>query len=98
MKTPTQNDEQQLAQRAAEWMCDEVLRSGWLDQAHAADEIERRFGASVVYINDSGNTAIARPVLAAFHRLTSDTVVWEKRDKAWRKREPADEEGKRGVD
>jgi hypothetical protein len=33
-------------------------------------------------------------VLAAFENMTSETVVWSKSGKAWRRREPGDPPGR----
>lgn len=82
---------------AAEWMADQV-RTGVLYQDVAAQQIKRRFGEGVTYLNENRNLAIARPVLQEFRRLTSSTAVWEKSSRLWRKRRNTDAPNKRQVD
>lgn len=77
------------AKAAANWMLDELRRSRYLDQDHAAAELERRFGQTAFYTNDAGNLAIRRDVLAEFRALTSD-VVWDREERQWRFREAGD--------
>ena len=38
-----------------------------------------------------GNAAISKDVLAAFRKLTKDTVVWDRSTKPWRKRNAYDQ-------
>ena len=79
-------------------MFQEVKRDGLLYQNDAAYNIEQKFGGNFVYTNDNGNLAISRDVLAVFRKLTEDSVVWERGERLWRKREDYDEKGKRRVD
>ena len=75
----------------AQWMLDELKRQqGWLAQDDAAASIAEKFGESFLHDNDNGNLAISREVLAAFRTLTSETVVWQRSERAWRWREPDD--------
>ena len=78
------------AQDVARWMADQVTRSGVLDQAATAERLGRTYGAAFAIKNRNGTWAIARPVLAAFRRLTAGTVVWEPSILAWRLRTPDD--------
>jgi hypothetical protein len=82
------------AKDVAAWMLEELKRDEYLYQDVAVTEIESRFGASFIYINDSGNQAIAKDVLAEFKKITRDTVVWERGQRLWRKREDYDEAGR----
>lgn len=59
---------------------------GILDQQIAAYGLFDAFGETFTYINENGNLAIASSVLKAFRRLTEDTVVWSRSDRAWRRR------------
>jgi hypothetical protein len=76
----------------------EIYRSRFLDQEHAAATIEQRFGPAFVRVNDSGNLAIARPVLAAFRAMTEREVVWDRADRLWRFRGPGDRPHGRQAD
>lgn len=87
MKTPSRFDE------AAEWLLAEVEKDGVVHQDHAVSELESRFGSDVGYINDAGNPAIAKQVLAAFKAISPD-IVWSRGERCWRKREKGDEPGR----
>jgi hypothetical protein len=78
----------------AQWLLSEVTRQYLLYQEFAVDEIAERFGAEFVYYNDSGNPAIDRRVLRAFRKVSGDTVVWDRWDRAWRKRSSGDAPGR----
>ena len=80
---------------AARWMADQVRRSGVLDQAAAAERLALAYGAPFTLRNRNGTWAIARPVLAAFRKLTAGTVVWEPSILAWRLRTPDDRADRR---
>jgi hypothetical protein len=53
-----------------------------------------RFCETFTYINSNGNVAISKAVLTAFRALTAETVVWERGEKCWRKRERLDAPGR----
>jgi hypothetical protein len=74
----------------ARWMCDELNRTGRLRQAKAAEEIEREFGPSFIYINENGNPAIDKDVLRKFRELTEGYVIWDRSTFEWRHRQPDD--------
>jgi len=78
----------------AQWMLDEIDRAKDLCQDDVVDKIARTFGSEFVYDNDAGNMAISKKVLAAFNKLTKDTVVWERRERFWRRRTPHDAPGR----
>ena len=83
-------------EQIAEWMVEELERRGqYLYQQVVASEIAERFGEEFTYVNQNGNLAIDPRVLAAFRRITEDTVVWERGERMWRKRNDADEPGRR---
>jgi uncharacterized protein DUF6953 len=70
-------------------MHDEVNSRGRLYQEHAAVHIGVMFGDEFLYQNENGNWVLAPRVLAAFRRLTGDSVVWDRGErccapgKAW---------------
>jgi hypothetical protein len=82
-------------EQIAEWMVEELEREQYLYQQVVVSEIATRFGEEFTYSNQRGNLAIDARVLAAFRRITGDTVVWERRQRMWRKRNDADEPGRR---
>jgi hypothetical protein len=86
------------AREVAQWMSQEVEKSGILEQEVAAFTILKKFGEEFTYTNDNGNIAIARNVLAEFRKLTDKTVVWERGERLWRKRHSFDDKAKRQVD
>ena len=78
----------------AAWMLAELEKAADLRQDDAADRIAHQFGDWATYENENGNLAIAKPILKAFHKLTGDTVVWNRAERYWRWREPRDEPGR----
>ena len=80
----------------AQWMCGELQRQrGVLYQDEAASQIVERFGDDpFTYINEHGNLAIDRGVLAAFRTLTKGSVVWDRSERLWRWREDYDPPGR----
>ncbi|MEW2425902.1 hypothetical protein AB0911_35815 [Streptomyces nigra] len=86
------------AQAAARWMLTQVTENGELWQTDAADRIASDFNEGLTYINDNGNLAISKEVLAAFRKLSEETVVWERGSRFWRRREEYDPEGRRQAD
>lgn len=72
------------------WMKEAVKTDGFLYQDVAASEIGSRFGEEFTYINENGNLAIQQKVLRQFSKATSETVVWERGQRMWRKREDYD--------
>lgn len=86
---------QSTPEQIAEWMVEELEREQYLYQQVVVSEIATRFGDEFTYSNQLGNLAIDARVLAAFRRITGDTVVWERRQRMWRKRNDDDEPGRR---
>lgn len=74
----------------AQWMVDHLEQQGSLYQTNAVDGIAKTFGDEFTYLNDNGNPAIDKRILRAFRKITGDTVVWERWDFCWRKREAGD--------
>jgi hypothetical protein len=71
-----------------------INRTGILDQGTAAYQISQQYGDGYVYINKSGNLAIAAPVLKEFHKLTGDNYIWERGSRMWRSRHQYDKPGR----
>lgn len=72
----------------AEWMVAQFQNQFWLYQEDTVYKIKSKFGMEFVYQNKNGNYAISRIVLKEFEKLTKEKVVWEKRERAWRKLKP----------
>lgn len=70
---------------------DQVAEHGVLYLEEAVYTIYETFGEK--FAPDNGNPTIAKNVLAKFKRDTSETNVWSRGEKAWRRREPDDEPG-----
>jgi hypothetical protein len=77
-------------EEVAEWMLAEVLRTGYMEQEYAVWEIKKKFGGDFVYDNDNGNLAISKAVLKEFGKISEQSIVWERSERAWRKREAYD--------
>lgn len=84
------------AKEVATWMIDEMGASRWLYQETIVRKMKQTWGSDYVYTNQNGNLAIAKTVLKEFRKLTEDSLVWERGERAWRLRKP--QETKRGVD
>jgi hypothetical protein len=79
----------------AEWMLITIQELGELSQNDAFYEINKRFGSGFTTISNSGSPSLGRGVLTAFRKISDDTVIWERGDKKWRKREFFDAPGRR---
>jgi hypothetical protein len=82
------------ADDVAAWMLAEVMRDGLVYQQSIAGDIESKFGEEFVPTNGNGHMSIRKDVLAAFRKISENSVVWSKYDKAWRKRESSDDPGR----
>jgi hypothetical protein len=91
-------DEMPTNRDVAEWMAERAARRGELYQEEVVWEIQSKFGREFVYENANGNLAISRQVLKEFRKLTEDTLVWERGDRLWRKRQSYDPKGKRQAE
>jgi hypothetical protein len=58
-------------------MLNQLSEKQRLYQDGAAHRIRQDFGVEFIYRNQSGNWAIRKDVLAAFAKLTGDSVVWD---------------------
>jgi hypothetical protein len=81
----------------AQWMIDELEKTGQLYQWEAILEIQSRFGDDFTYLNESGNFAIDRRVLRAFRTGAEDTVVWRRTEGCWATRGPHDPPGRQAA-
>lgn len=81
--------------QVAQWMLSELKRVKYLHQETAVHDLSSKFGEEFTYYNDNGNPAIDKKVLAAFRKLTGDSVIWERGERMWRFREKHDELGRR---
>ena len=54
-----------------------------------------KFGSEFTYHNAKGNLAIDKRVLAAFKKLTGDSIIWERSLWLWRLRSLTDGPGRR---
>lgn len=90
MKNPSNT----TAEHVAQWMLEELHRVKYLYQQDAVFSIETRFGDKFFYINEAGNPAIDKKVLAAFKKITANSVVWERGERVWRMREDYDSQGR----
>lgn len=80
------------ANTVAGWMLKELEKQdGVLHQDEAVSSIADLFGERFVYENDVGNACVDKQVLAAFRKLTGDSVVWSRGERLWRRRESGDE-------
>jgi len=75
-------------------MLDELHRVKFLYQQDAVFAIETKFGKEFSYVNNAGNPAIDKKVLAAFKKITGDSVVWERGERMWRMRASYDTNGR----
>jgi hypothetical protein len=83
------------ATTVAQWMVEQIHRSSTgLEQEWAAARIRQLFGRSFIDELPSGNRGINQRVLGAFKELAGDEIVWDRVEKAWRKRRPGDAPGR----
>ncbi|ROS05604.1 hypothetical protein EDC56_1150 [Sinobacterium caligoides] len=77
--------EKVTADDVAAWMLGQLEAKKWLYQEVVVYKIKKEFGEDFVYLNASGNLAIGKDVLKSFKKITENSVVWERGEKAWRK-------------
>jgi hypothetical protein len=82
----------------AEYMLAQQGDKKWLDQEVIVGKIRKDCGVEHTYTNPNGNWAISKAVLNEWRKLTADTHVWERGDRAWRLRTDRDPPGKRQTD
>lgn len=86
------------AKDIAEWIVEQLEKEQYLYQETVVYDIEDKFGKQFVYINVNGNLAIDRKVLEELRSLIEGTVVWERGQRMWCKREKYDPPEKRLAD
>lgn len=79
---------------AAEWMQAQIDREGCLYQDDVVDYLVKAGEEDLLRENADGNLVVGRPLLDAFRKLNSETVVWVKSDFYWRTRVAEDEPGR----
>ncbi|MBY4589406.1 DUF6953 family protein [Rhizobium redzepovicii] len=84
------------ARQIAEWMVEQMSGKGYLYQEVIVYQIIKVWGKEWTYRNNNGNPAISKDVLKEFRKLTEETVVWERGERAWRPKRPNDKS--RGAD
>ncbi len=85
----------QIPESVAACMLSRIEQTGDLDQDDGAvSQISNQFGDQFTHENESRNLAIAKPVLAAFRKLTGDAVVGERAERRLRKRDASDDPGR----
>ena len=82
----------------AAWMLNQVNSKKKLYQSDAVWNIKKYFGDRFIYLNENHNSAISREVLKEFLSISLKTVVWNKRERYWRPRQPSDHVSHRTVD
>jgi hypothetical protein len=78
----------------AQWMLSVIQEQGELTQNNAYYQINKQFGTGFTTVSNSGSPTIKTSVLNAFKKISEDTVIWERGDKKWRKREFYDAPGR----
>jgi hypothetical protein len=94
MQNDTKNSDKIKSSDVAAWMLSVIEDQGELTQNNAYYEISKRFGSGFVTVTSSGSPSIKGGVLTAFKKITETTVVWERGEKKWRKREFYDAPGR----
>jgi len=82
------------ASDVAQWMLSAIQEQGELTQNNAYYYINKHFGSGFTTVTNSGSPSIKRSVLTAFQKISEDSVIWERGDKKWRKREFYDVPGR----
>jgi hypothetical protein len=78
----------------AQWMLTVIQEQGELTQNNAYYQINKQFGTGFTTVTNSGSPSIKTSVLTAFKKISDDSVIWERGDKKWRKREFYDAPGR----
>ncbi|MBC7546477.1 hypothetical protein H7171_01895 [Candidatus Saccharibacteria bacterium] len=82
------------ANSVALWMLSVVEEHGELSQNNAYYLINKQFGSGFTTVTSSGSPSIKGSVLTAFKKISENTIVWERGEKKWRKREFYDASGR----
>lgn len=76
------------------WMLSVIEEHGELSQNNAYYLINKQFGSGFTTVTSSGSPSIKGSVLTAFKKISENTIVWERGEKKWRKREFYDASGR----
>lgn len=71
----------------AAWMLSVIEEKGELSQNNAYYLINKHFGTGFTTVTNSGSPSIKGSVLTAFKKMSEETVIWERGEKKWRKRQ-----------
>ena len=82
----------------ADWMVGEVEVEGFLFLDMAVAHIADTFGDQFIYTNEHGKPEISEAVLTVFHKLTKDTVIWDRWERCWRQRQADDHVGRSSLE
>ncbi|MEW5752893.1 MULTISPECIES: DUF6953 family protein [Pseudomonas] len=82
------------ADSIAVWMLAKIHNEACIYQDDVVDHLVKAKREDLLTENADGNQVISKGVLAAFRKLTLDTVVWIKPDRYWRFRVAEDEPGR----
>ena len=64
-----------------------IEEKGELSQNNAYYLINKHFGTGFTTVTNSGSPSIKGSVLTAFKKMSEETVIWERGEKKWRKRQ-----------
>lgn len=78
----------------AVWMLQQIDNESCIYQDEVVDYLVRAKREDLLVENSDGNQVIGKAVLAAFRKLTPESVVWVKPDRYWRYRVTEDEPGR----
>ncbi|TYP68061.1 DUF6953 family protein [Paenibacillus methanolicus] len=75
--------ETSTAQDVAAWMVETIRFHGTLAQSDAIAQVEEKFGAQFVFVNESGNASLAKEVKMAFRKLHRGKIAWDREGFFW---------------
>jgi len=75
-------------------MLQQIDNESCIYQDEVVDYLVRAKREDLLVENSDGNQVIGKAVLAAFRKLTPESVVWVKPDRYWRYRVTEDEPGR----
>jgi hypothetical protein len=78
----------------AGWMLLKITTENCVYQDDVVDYILRAGASELLRENSEGNLVLGKDVLAAFLKISADSVVWVKPDFYWRMRVSEDEPGR----
>jgi hypothetical protein len=75
------------ASQVAEWMLDTLKHDRYVDYKDVITRLQLSENDKFLHKNAKGVLSIDKEVLDEFRRLTGDTVIWDEKEKYWRKNE-----------